>query len=180
MKKQILLIAMLISIACTAQNGNYAKIQHTSSDTIYPGDSAYVDIFYYYAVPQGFTAMVNLQVSASLDFIDSFTFRHLDSVPHVQVFNPINGLYVDCARVSFVVPPGVALGQTFYYCNSENYPVFIGQHLTTNITSTQYPKQIKEVRYYNLIGQETNALKGLIIERTFYADNSMAVKKVWK
>ncbi len=182
MKKLILSTAMLISVACLGQNSslNYAKIMNTPNDTVYLGDSSYVDIFYYYAVPQGFTANVNIQVSASLDPVDSFTFRHLDSVQHVQVFNNNTGNYVDCARVPFIVPFGAALGQSFYYCNNETFPIFVAQHLTTDLFSSALFKQIKEIKYYNLIGQEIYDLKGVIIQRTLYSDGSIKTQKQFK
>jgi len=178
MKKLITSIALFTSLCAIGQN-NYARI-FRGNDTVYVGDSTYLDIIYSYAYPSGWTAHVNIQVSQTLDMVCQFTFRHLDSVPHVTLYDRVDNMYRDCAHVGVVIPLSATLGQWVYYCNGLTYPVFVAQHLTTGIKEYVNTKQIKEVRYYNILGQETNDLKGLIIELIFYTDNTFKIIKTFR
>jgi hypothetical protein len=177
--KKTLIIALLACASIAQAQFPKCNIWFTSSDTVSPGDSAWVDIKFADSYPNSMTDTAKILIAGTsyqlLLFQD--TYYNLMSYPTHQVGSDV------VVRISFVIPATATPGPANYKAKSNGMAVYV-KGLSTSITEAvlNKGKTIIHSEMYDIEGRDLRLYqpKGIIyFKRDFYSDGTVETKKYY-
>lgn len=179
MKNIITIILLLLNIAGYSQASAYPRIYfwEASSDTVNLGDSLYWGFKYIPATDAPYYTSCSFQLmGATTTILWSGDVFDLDTLPKYE-YSPTDSL----SKIYFHIPTGITPGSYTIYASGigtpNNHPVYVVNPFA-GINDISKTKQIKEISYFNLSGQQiTKETAGIKIKRITFSDNSIGYQK---